>query len=79
MIPRATPVAAPVIKARTVTLVIDGVPLANRKPASPIHKVQRTRRMFIGILLTTSRSATAVAFPAISCRCIELKGNYSIG
>ena len=47
MIPRATPVAAPVIKARTVTLVIEGALPTNRKPATAIHKVQRTMRMFI--------------------------------
>ena len=47
MIPRATPVAAPAIKARMVTLVMEGVLPANRKPATAIHKVQRTMRMFI--------------------------------
>ena len=47
MIPRATPVAAPAIKARMVTLVMEGVLTANRKPATAIHKVQRTIRMFI--------------------------------
>ena len=47
MIPSATPVAAPVIKPRMVTLVIDGVLPTNRKPATAIHKVQRTMRMFM--------------------------------
>jgi len=47
MIPRATPVAAPAIKARMVTLVMEGVLPTNRKPATAIHKVQRTMRMFI--------------------------------
>ena len=47
MIPRATPVAAPVVKARTVTLVTEGALPTNRKPATAIHKVQRTMRMFI--------------------------------
>ena len=39
--------AAPVIKARTVTLVMEGELPTNRKPATAIHKVQRTMRMFI--------------------------------
>ena len=47
MIPSATPAAAPVIKPRMVTLVMDGVLPTNRKPATAIHKVQRTMRMFI--------------------------------
>ena len=47
MIPRATPVAAPAIKARTVTLVMEGALPTNRKPATVIHKVQRTMRRFI--------------------------------
>ena len=47
MIPRATPVAAPAIKARMVTLVMEGALPTNRKPATAIHKVQRTMRMFI--------------------------------
>ena len=47
MIPRAIPVAAPVIKARTVTLVMEGELPTNRKPATAIHKAQRTMRMFI--------------------------------
>ena len=45
--PRATPVAAPVIKPRIVTLVMEGVLSTNRKPATAIHKAQRTMRMFI--------------------------------
>ena len=47
MIPRAIPVAAPIIKPRMVTLVMEGVLPTNRKPATAIHKVQRTMRMFI--------------------------------
>jgi hypothetical protein len=53
MTPRAIPVAAPVIKPRMVTLVIEGVLPINRKPATPIHKVQRTMRMLIRVLLPT--------------------------
>jgi hypothetical protein len=51
MIPRAIPVAAPVIKPRMVRLVMEGVLPTKRKPANPIHKVQRTKRMFIRVLL----------------------------
>ena len=47
MTPRAIPVAAPVIKPRMVTLVMEVVLPTNRKPATPIHKVQRTMRMFM--------------------------------
>jgi hypothetical protein len=47
MIPSAAPVAAPVIKPSMVVLVIDGALLANIKPATAIHKVQRTMRMFM--------------------------------
>jgi hypothetical protein len=47
MIPRATPAAAPVIKPRIVTPVMDGVLPTNRKPAPAIHKVQRAMRMFM--------------------------------
>jgi hypothetical protein len=47
MIPRATPVAAPAIKPGMVTLVMEGALPANRKPATAIHKVHRTMRMFI--------------------------------
>jgi hypothetical protein len=70
MIPRATPVAAPVIKPRMVTLVMDGVLPTNRKPATAIHKVQRTMRMFMGVLLTGQRAA----FPAIPDRSIAFEG-----
>ena len=47
MIPSATPMAAPVIKPRMVTLVMDGLLPTSRKPATAIHKVQRTMRMFM--------------------------------
>ena len=47
MIPSTAPMAAPVIKPNMVVLVIDGVPLTNKKPATAIHKVQRTMRMFM--------------------------------
>jgi hypothetical protein len=50
MIPRAIPIAAPVINPRMVTLVMDGVVPTNRKPATAIHKAQTTMRMFIGAL-----------------------------
>jgi hypothetical protein len=50
MIPRAIPIAAPVINPRMVTLVMDGVLATNRKPATAIHRVQRTKRMFTGAL-----------------------------
>ena len=50
MIPRAIPIAAPVISPRMVTLVMDGVLPTNRKPATAIDRVQRTMRMFIGAL-----------------------------
>ena len=50
MIPRAVPIAAPVINPRMVTLVMDGVLPTSRKPATAIHKVQRTIRIFIGAL-----------------------------
>ena len=53
--------AAPVIKPRMVTLVIEGVLPANRKPVTAMQKVQRTMRMFMGVLLTGQRAA----FPAI--------------
>ena len=39
--------AAPVIKPSMVVLLIEGVLVANIKPATAIHKVQRTMRMFI--------------------------------
>ncbi len=47
MIPRATPAAAPVIKPRMVTPVMDGVLPTNRKPATAIHKVHRAIRMLM--------------------------------
>ena len=47
MIPRAIPVAAPVIKARMVTLEMEGVLPTNIKPATAIHKVHRTMRIFM--------------------------------
>jgi hypothetical protein len=39
--------AAPIVKPSMVVLVIDGVFVANIKPATAIHKVQRTMRMFM--------------------------------
>jgi hypothetical protein len=39
--------AAPVVKPSRVVVVIDGVFVANIKPATAIHKVQRTMRMFM--------------------------------
>jgi hypothetical protein len=39
--------AAPVIKPSMVVLLIEGVLVANIKPATAIHKVQRTMRMFM--------------------------------
>jgi hypothetical protein len=39
--------AAPVVKPSMVVLVIDGVLVANIRPATAIHKVQRTMRMFM--------------------------------
>jgi len=47
-------VAAPVIKPRMVTLVMEGVLPTNMKPATAIHKVHRTMRMFMGVLLTAA-------------------------
>jgi hypothetical protein len=44
--------AAPVTKPSMVVLVIDGVFVANIKPATAIHKVQIIIRMFMGVLLT---------------------------
>ena len=44
--------AAPVVKPSMVMLVIEGVLLTNIKPATAIHKVQRTMRMFMGVLPT---------------------------
>src|ERR1700693_5686557 len=71
MIPRATPVPAPVIKPRMVTLVMEGMLPTIRKPATAIHKVQRTTRMFMGC--TPDGSGLPYG------RCIALEGNYSIG
>ena len=39
--------AAPVNKPSMVVLLIEGVLVANIKPATAIHKVQRTMRMFM--------------------------------
>ena len=39
--------AAPVIKPSMVVLLIEGVLVANINPATAIHKVQRTMRMFM--------------------------------
>jgi hypothetical protein len=64
MIPRPTPVAAPVTKPRMVTLVMEGVLPTNTKPATAMQKVQRTMRMFMGVLPTGPRAA----FPAIDLR-----------
>jgi hypothetical protein len=55
MIPSPAPIAAPVIKPSMVVLVIDGVLLTNMKPAAAIHKVQRTMRIFMGVLPTAAR------------------------
>ena len=74
MTPRAIPVAAPVIKPRMVTLVMEGVLPTNRKPATPIHKVQRTMRMF---MVYSKRQRAALI--AIDCRCTAKEGNFSIG
>jgi hypothetical protein len=54
MIPSPAPIAAPVIKPSMVVLVIDGVLLTNIKPAAAIHKVQRTMRIFMGVLPTAA-------------------------
>ena len=62
--------AAPVVKPSMVVLVIDGVFVANIKPATAIQKVQRTMRMFMGVLLTGQRAA----FPAIPGRSIAFEG-----
>jgi hypothetical protein len=74
MTPSAIPVAAPVIKPRMVTLVMEGVLPTNRKPATPIHKVQRTMRMF---MVYSKRQRAALI--AIGCRCKAREGNLSIG
>ena len=62
MIPRATPVAAPVIKPRMVTLVMEGVLPTNRKPATAIHKVHKTMRMIMGC----TPDGSELPFPAIA-------------
>jgi len=36
-------------------LVVDGVLFTNIKPAAAIHKVQRTMRIFMGVLPTAAR------------------------
>lgn len=67
--------AAPVIKPSMVVLLIEGVLVANIKPATAIHKVQRTMRVFMGVLLT----AAGCLFPPLPGRCFALEGNLSIG
>jgi hypothetical protein len=65
-----------------VTLVMEGVLPTDRNPATPMHKVQRTMRMFIGVTPDGFRYATLFAasrLPEIPSRCIELKGNSAIG
>src|SRR6478609_1056134 len=71
MIPRATPAAAPVIKPRMVTPVMDGVLPTSRKPAPAIHKVQRTIRMFM-------MPPTALPLSPLAPRCTASQGNLSI-
>ena len=44
-------------------LVIEGVPLANRKPTNPIHKVQRTTRVFIGLLQSVATGLQPIRHP----------------
>ena len=73
MIPSATPMAAPVIKPRMVTLVMDGVLPTNRKPATAIHEVQRTMRMF---MVYSNRQRAALI--AIACRCTQAGSNQSL-
>jgi hypothetical protein len=74
MIPRATPVAAPAIKPTRVRLRIDGVVVANMKPATAIHKLQRTIRIFM--MYSQWQRAALIA---IGRRCIAPEGNFSIG
>jgi hypothetical protein len=73
MIPRAPPIAAPVVNPSMVVLVIEGVFVANIKPAAAIHKVQITIRMFIGVLLAAALRRHCVG------RFIPLEGNNAIG
>jgi hypothetical protein len=74
MIPNATPVAAPAIKPRRVRLGIDGVLVANMKPATAIHKLQRTMRIFM--MYSQWQRAALIA---IGCRYTAQEGNLSIG
>ena len=54
--------AAPVNKPSMVVLLIEGVLVANIKPATAIHKVQRTMRVFMGC----TPDGSGVPFPAIA-------------
>jgi hypothetical protein len=54
--------------------VIEGVLVANRKPATAMHNVQRTMRMFI--MYSQWQRAAPIA---IECRCAAPGGNLSIG
>jgi hypothetical protein len=74
MIPSATPVAAPAIKPRRVRLGIDGVLVANMKPATAIHNVQRTMRIFM--VYSQQQRGDLIA---IGRRFTPLEGNLSIG
>ncbi len=65
--------AAPVVKPSMVVLVIEGVFVANIKPATAIHKVQIAMRMFMGVLLTAALTRHCVG------RFIALRGNDAIG
>ena len=47
MIPSAIPIAAPVHKPRMVTLVMEALLPASRKPETDIHKVQRVMRILM--------------------------------
>jgi hypothetical protein len=69
MIPSAPPRAAPIVKPSMVVLVIDGVFVANIKPATAIHKVQRTMRMF---MVYSHRHG--LPSPAIGCTFTALGG-----
>jgi len=66
--------AAPVVKPSMVVLVIDGVVVANIKPATAVQKVQRTMRMFM--MYSQWQRAALIA---IGRRCIAPEGNLSIG
>jgi hypothetical protein len=74
MIPSATPVAAPTTKPRRVRLGIDGVLVANMKPATAIHNVQRTMRTFM--VYSQQQGGDLIA---IGRRFTPLEGNLSIG